>query len=78
MDRKVKGFTVGELLIVIVIVSILAYIGYQEIAKSVANQRLKNSTLKLVADLERIKRGFDDQRYTLGHSDRFSKFLHFV
>ncbi len=56
MDRKVRGLTMGELLIVIVIISVLAYIGYQEIEKAVANQRLKNSTQTLVTNLERIKR----------------------
>lgn len=56
MDRKIKGFTLAEILIVIVVFSILAYVGYQEIAKAVANQRLKNSAQTLAMNLERIKR----------------------
>lgn len=55
MDRKVKGFSLGEILIVMLIISVLAYIGYREITKSVADQRLKNSAQTLVTNLERIK-----------------------
>ncbi len=55
MDRKVRGFTVVELLVVMVIIAILMSFAYRWALVSLANQRLKNAQDQLVSDMESTK-----------------------
>ncbi len=55
MDRKVKGLTVVELLVVTVIIAILMSFAYRWVLVLVANQRLKNAQDQLVSHMENAK-----------------------
>lgn len=56
MDRKIKGFTIFELLIVIAIIAILASLATLGYVRFIENQRLKNCTDYLINYLETAKR----------------------
>lgn len=56
MDRKIKGFTIFELLIVIAIIAILASLATIGYTRFIENQRLKNCTDYLINYLETAKR----------------------
>ncbi len=56
MDRKINGFTIFELLIVIAIMAILASMAIIGYTKFIENQRLKNCTDYLINYLETAKR----------------------
>lgn len=56
MDRKINGFTIFELLIVIAIMVILASMAIIGYTKFIENQRLKNCTDYLINYLETAKR----------------------
>jgi len=55
MDRKIKGYTILEILVVISLMIILSYIGVKEFLVYVAKIRLNSAVDQLLGDLNWIK-----------------------
>lgn len=55
MDRKIKGYSALEILMVLAIIGIIGVIFVQEFRNYVANERLKEGLNQLLSELERVK-----------------------
>ncbi|WP_029551647.1 pilus assembly FimT family protein [Thermocrinis jamiesonii] len=55
MDRKVRGFSVFELLVVIVIIAILGSVAFMGLRNMVLRERLYSATTQVVNDLKEVQ-----------------------
>ena len=74
MTRRIRGFTIVELMVVIVIATLLAAVATPSLSTALTNQRLRNAATDLVSALmlarsEAIKRGVDVQVAPLSPGD---------
>ncbi len=51
MDRKVRGFSLVELLVVLVIITMVLWVGFGAFREQIRKQRLSEAAMKLTADL---------------------------